>query len=398
MPPHVKKRRDRSGTFYLIDGRLNHSLKTKVRRYAEARLEQYVRGQFGLGPKITVKEYYAQWIETKKEPFVRRSAARDYRQAFTKYILPLYGDMALCNVSLRSLQTLRDILLKSTRWGNFACQGLSPKTIKNILTGSFRALWKDAMAEEIVDKNPFAALRWPRAEQLPPDPFTTEERDKILARIEEKQPFYYPLAYTMFFTGMRPSEASALRLSDVDPQRRTISITKSRHLGAEAATKTAHSRRLIAVSQEIIDLLEAIRLPWQTSESHVFYNKFSGGPLDPNQWARVYWKGFCSTAGVRYRKFYSTRHTFITEAVRRGENLKALADYCGTSVTMIEKNYCGVLELRGESNRFGYPFAPKYLETLAVPTGLEPDTESKDNIPELINPRLYERLRRRMVG
>lgn len=247
------------------------------------------------------------------------------------------------------------------------------------------------MAEEIVDRDPFPALKWPRSERLPPDPFMAEERDKILAEVYTKQALYYPFVYTMFFTGMRPSEAAALRLSDVNLEHRTISITKSRHLGADAAPKTAHSRRLISVSQEIIDLLGAIRLPWQTPESHVFYNKFSGGPLDPNQWARVYWKGFCE--GVRYRKFYSTRHTFITETVRRGENLKAVADYCGTSVTMIEKNYCGALEL-GQDQTIFRPSVPKSLQNMVVPTGLEPASRSKDKLPELINPILYERLKK----
>lgn len=39
--------------------------------------------------------------------------------------------------------------------------------------------------------------------------------------------------------------------------------------------------------------------------------------------------------GIRLRDFYSTRDTFI----HRGENLKAIAEYCGTSVAMIERSY-----------------------------------------------------------
>jgi hypothetical protein len=39
--------------------------------------------------------------------------------------------------------------------------------------------------------------------------------------------------------------------------------------------------------------------------------------------------------GIRLRDFYSTRDTFISEMIHRGENLKAIAKYCGTSVAMI---------------------------------------------------------------
>ena len=42
---------------------------------------------------------------------------------------------------------------------------------------------------------------------------------------------------------------------------------------------------------------------------------------------------------TQLRKFYATRHTFISIALTRGVNLKWLADYCGTSVAMIEKHY-----------------------------------------------------------
>ena len=50
----------------------------------------------------------------------------------------------------------------------------------------------------------------------------------------------------------------------------------------------------------------------------------------------------CRASGhtdIRTRKFYATRHTFISIALTGGVNLKSLADYCGTSVAMIEKNY-----------------------------------------------------------
>ena len=380
MPAHIKRRKDRDGTFYLIDGRLTQSLKTKVKRFAEARLQEYNRGKFSLEPKITVGEYYERWIKTKC--LSRKSALRDYKQHFSGYLLSEFGSISLATIRVTHLSGFLTKLLG---------RGLSVKTCRNILAGSFRALWKDAIAEEIVDKNPLRRLRWPAPERLPPDPFTIQERDKILAQIRQTQPFYYPFVYTMFFTGMRPSEAVALRLSDVAAQQRTISITKSRHLGADAKPKTSRSRRLITIPAEVIELLEALRLPWQGPDSHVFYNKFSGGPLEANQWARVYWRKIIKCAGVRPRKFYATRHTFITEMVQRGENIKAVADYCGTSVEMIERNYCGKLSLSHLTEI--KPAVAKSLDSVVVPTGIEPAGESEHKFPNTISPSLYKRLR-----
>jgi hypothetical protein len=42
---------------------------------------------------------------------------------------------------------------------------------------------------------------------------------------------------------------------------------------------------------------------------------------------------------VTAKEFYATRHTFISDALSQGVNIKWLAKYCGTSVAMIEKHY-----------------------------------------------------------
>jgi integrase len=42
---------------------------------------------------------------------------------------------------------------------------------------------------------------------------------------------------------------------------------------------------------------------------------------------------------IKARKFYATRHTFISDALSHGVNIKWLAEYCGSSVAMIEKHY-----------------------------------------------------------
>lgn len=69
-----------------------------------------------------------------------------------------------------------------------------------------------------------------------------------------------------------------------------------------------------------------------------------GTPLDEERFAEKHWHRALRATGTRPRKFYATRHTFITAAVSKpGINLKWLADYCGTSVEMIEDHYAGSL-------------------------------------------------------
>jgi integrase len=117
-------------------------------------------------------------------------------------------------------------------------RGLKLKTCRNIIDASFRAMVRDARAvDELIDKDPFAALEWPRAEETEPDPFTENERDRILNHFGNKAPFYYPFIYSLFWTGMRPSGATALRWSSIDFNTGTVAITRSRHLRGENSPK-----------------------------------------------------------------------------------------------------------------------------------------------------------------
>ncbi|MCZ6620752.1 MAG: hypothetical protein O7C72_02465, partial [Deltaproteobacteria bacterium] len=75
---------------------------------------------------------------------------------------------------------------------------------------------------------------------------------------------------------------------------------------------------------------------------------------------------------IRARKFYACRHTFITEAVKRGEVLKAIADYVGTSVQMIGDHYCGPLELSLTDQTVFKPQPSKSVNSLVSPTGYHP--------------------------
>lgn len=363
---------NRKGVYYLVDGRYVKSLGTTVKRFAEHRLEQYIKGKFGFGRGITLGEYYEGWIEGKTEPIARRSAVRDYRQHFCAYIKPALGGVALGSVDRQAVERLRNKMVAT---------GLSIKTARNVIDGTLRALWRDATAEGLVQHNPFAGMRWPAPARRLPEPFTVGERGAILGYMLERQAFYYPFVLFQFATGARPSESTGLRWSDVDTARGTVAIQRSRHLHADNQTKTAASWRVIQVPAELIAVIEQLRLPWRKPSDPVFFNKVSGAQLDANEWARVYWQRVCEGAGVRQRKFYATRHTSITEAVQRGDNMLAIARYHGTSLAMIERNYCGALSM--DANKM-QTAASNYAETLVVPTGIEPASASCDNVRQLI--------------
>jgi integrase len=133
-----------------------------------------------------------------------------------------------------------------------------------------------------------------------------------------------------------------------------------------------------------MDLIQALRHPWSKETDKVFTNKF-GEPIVADHFRKDYWDRILKAVGVGKRKFYATRHTFITHCVEAGYSLKEIADYAGTSVAMIEQSYCARQTL--DPDRAPMPreiferYSEKPLKTLASPTdavvsraGFEPAT------------------------
>ena len=122
---------------------------------AEHRLEQYIKGKYGLEPTPTVQDFFERWIESKVEPLFRRATVRDYRFHFKTYILPALKHVRLAAIGTKDLNEFRVALLK---------RGLAVKTARNIIDGSFRAMYRDARVESKCCKvqTHLFDIQWPR--------------------------------------------------------------------------------------------------------------------------------------------------------------------------------------------------------------------------------------------
>src|SRR6516165_7398842 len=134
MPAHIKQKNE-YGYWYLIDGDLKQSLRTTVKREAEAKLKLYIRGKLSLTPCPTVGKFYQDWILKQVPPLVRKTLNKSYRHDFGRHILPLLRNKGLSDVSTADLIEFRAKLLH---------KGLSIKTCRNVIDGSFRAMFKAA--------------------------------------------------------------------------------------------------------------------------------------------------------------------------------------------------------------------------------------------------------------
>jgi integrase len=78
--------------------------------------------------------------------------------------------------------------------------------------------------------------------------------------------------YTLFFTGMRPSEAVAVRIRSVDLNARTLQVERSRHLGAEAAPKTTRAHRPVRLTRSNVDVIRPLIALKAKPDDYLFVN------------------------------------------------------------------------------------------------------------------------------
>jgi integrase len=343
---------------------------------------------------MTVGKYYESiWIKRQVVPAVRPSAAKRHRWTFESTILPVWRHVPLSQITLAALVDFRARLFER----KVRDRPISLKTVRNISDWHFRALSREARdIDHLVTANPFAELRWPKPPRKKPDPFTEAERDTILGFFARKRPHWYPFVYFQFWTGCRPSETAALRVSDVDLTLGRVSITKSRDEQYESAPRTEGSVREIKLLPNVLAVLRAMPKLLHADEDTYFFRNPDGGPITTTWWKKS-WYPVLQVLGVRPRKFYATRHTFISVALSTSCNLKWVAEYCGTSVAMIEKSYGKFIaddgaaplirSLRGEMRTFRIPSAAsvaKYAATEVVPGGIERQSGAKNESREAV--------------
>jgi integrase len=286
------------------------------------------------------------WLPQQQPPQVRRSRRLDYLKHLRAHILPEFGDTPFHEVTLPALRRFKTLLTApktgttKLKAGEPRGKGLSIKTARNIIDGTFRALYRDARGDGYCSSDPFAEIAWPRLPPQRTDPFTEEERDLILNYFQEHPVLhhYYPWVYTAFWTGMRPSELAGLRRGDVDLRSGQAVISVSRTLHEDNATKTPASTRVIVLDECVVAVLQEAARPHPSETAYVFTNT-EARPMHTPSFTKNHWRRVLDELRIRPRKFYATRHTFISISLSNGINAKFIAEYCGTSLAMIEKHY-----------------------------------------------------------
>ena len=140
-----------------------------------------------------------------------------------------------------------------------------------------------------------------------------------------------PLFFLELTTGLRRGELLALLWSDLDPQNRSVSVTKSvSRLNGKLVVsqpKTQHSIRTLIVPQQAVDLLIQEH-SLHPNNPYLFPSPTTGTMYSPETVARIH-KRILRDAGLEDCRFHDLRHTFATVALQNGVDIKTLSGMLG---------------------------------------------------------------------
>jgi integrase len=174
------------------------------------------------------------------------------------------------------------------------------------------------------------------------DPFCMQDAETLIAAIHrdwgEAQGNYDEFR---FFTGMRPSEAIALVLSDLDLVNGIVSVNKARVAGVDRCqTKTGEDRRItlcpraLAVLKRQLGLRARLEDAGVVQHDYVFFRE-SGEPFWNLLIQGKRWRATLSSLKLRYRRPYTARHSSVSWNLMAEKNPLWVAKQHGHSISTI---------------------------------------------------------------
>lgn len=264
---------------------------------------------------------------------VRPSTWASYRTHIRHQVAPRLGDRFLSEISPADLNTLYADLLEEGRSDGKG--GLRPSSVRRVHAVLHRAL-RDAVRWGHIAENP--------ADRCDPPRIRTGDSEMTTWSAEELASFLrsiaghdlHPLFLLLATTGLRRGEALGLRWKDVDLTARVISV---RHTilsvsgrVIEGTPKTAKGRRVVALDEHSVQVLEALRRGAPDRSGLVFSR--DGAPLDPVSVSKTFAK-LVERSGLPRIRLHDLRHTHATLALQAGVHPKIVSERLGHSTVSL---------------------------------------------------------------
>jgi len=324
-----------NGKYRYVYAKTYKEVKEKKQNY-----QKYIK----LRPRILPEQItaaaglFTDWLQGDVVNQVKPSTYENYYFCMKKYVLPFF-------------KTKDNEFLTENTVVQFTKSIHSNPVISESYKRKILIIFKTALKEVAKSYPDFSglmeAVKLPKAANPEVQAFSVSEQRMIeQVAFHEKDIRALGIILT-FYTGIRLGELCALKWCDLDYEAGTISITKTvsrvknpQPQGRKTALlvgtpKSLKSRRKIPLPKFLQDAF--MEFKEKCPDENCFLFSGTEDPPDPRVYEKLF-KNVLKNAGVKERKFHTTRHTFATRALEVGVDIKTLSEILGHSSVTITLN------------------------------------------------------------
>ncbi|MCM1060910.1 MAG: site-specific integrase [Eubacterium sp.] len=281
---------------------------------------------------ITFEQLFEQWLESRKN-IVKRSTYMNYVSLYETHIRSEFAAVSPDKITVFMINQYISKLLES---GGKRVSGLSANTVKEIVI-VLKSVFKYGEITLNIS-SPAKNISLPITEFKEVETFSKTEMERIKNYAITGSVSDLGILLCLY-TGMRIGEICALKWSDIDMYDQLISVSKTLYriknpAGNEPKTiivtdapKSRKSVRKIPVPTFMIQRLAEFK---RNCDPENYFLTCSNRYIKPRSY-RVRYKNFLNNLDIPYKNFHVLRHTFATECIRCGIDVKTVSELLGHS-------------------------------------------------------------------
>lgn len=318
----VQKRKNISRSIY---ARTYGEVREKLFREKKLAEERKIKKYKGVPFSFAAEEWLAEIAKEKKPSTIHK-----YRSVYEKYLLCAIGEILLAELDIG---TVKDALEEERL-----------DTLSDSLRRSIASVLNQILAYAAEQYHTdFMRYTWKkqRKDTKPVEVLNQSEQIRLLQYLYRDMDICKFGIILCISTGLRLGEICALKWEDIDPAGKILYVNSTvqriaadgyatKTILLEGTPKSVYSRREIPIPDELLSLMQS----FPKTGRYVLNCK---KPMEPRTYQNKF-AHYLRAAGIDRKNFHILRHTFATNCIASGADIKSLCEILGHSDVKITLN------------------------------------------------------------